>query len=281
LSRVLGQEVRRVDADRKVTGGAGYSADVHLDGLCHAVLVASTIAHGRIRAIDALAAETMPGVLAVFSHMNLPHFARQPVWDIVRVTGMSFAPMQDDAVHYAGQPVAMVVADTLEQAQAAAQQVRVDCQHAEPVGTLSDAEARGGVFDVDHVMGVLPAHYQRGDVEAAFVAAPHLLEQNYSLSAQRHHPIELTSTTAEWDGDQLTLWETTQGISMTQWNTADALGIAPKNIRVVSHFLGGSFGTKGSWWPHTAFAAQAARIIERPVKLVITRDQMAMSGGFR
>jgi len=281
LSRVLGQEVPRVDAVRKVSGRADYSADIHLDGLCHAVLVASTVARGRVRAIDTLAAETMPAVVAVFSHLNLPNFARQPIWDIAKVTGMTFAPLQDDAVHYAGQPVAIVVADTLEQAHAAAQDVLVEYERAEPVGTLSDSEARDGVLDVDRVMGVLPAHYHRGDVDAAFAAAPHLLEQQYTLSAQRHHPIELTSTTAAWTGEQLTLWETTQGVSMTQWNTADALGIPAKNIRVISHFLGGSFGTKGTWWPHTAFASQAARILDRPVKLVMTRDQMGMMVGFR
>src|SRR4029077_8462208 len=124
-----------------------------------------------------------------------------------KVTGMTFAPLQDDAVHYAGQPVAIVVADTLEEAHAAAQHVLVEYERAEPVGTLSDSEARDGVLDVDRVMGVLPAHYHRGDVDAAFATAPHLLEQHYTLSAQRHHPIELTSTTAAWTGEQLTLWE--------------------------------------------------------------------------
>jgi xanthine dehydrogenase YagR molybdenum-binding subunit len=281
LSRVLGQEVQRVDATTKVSGRADYTADVFLDRLCHAVLAASTIAHGRVSTIDTSVAETMPGVQAVLTHLNLPNLARQPIWDIVRVTGMSFAPMQTDIVHYAGQPVAIVVADTLEQAQAAAQQLHIDYEQFEAVGTLSAVEARNGVFDVERVMGVLPAHYHRGDVDAAFAAAPHLLEQDYSLSAQRHHPIELTSTTAAWNDGKLTLWETTQGISMTQWNTAEALGISPKNIRVISHFLGGSFGTKGSWWPHTALAAQAARVVERPVKLVLTRDQMATMVGFR
>ena len=139
---------------------------------------------GRVRAIDTHTAETTPGVVAVLSHLNLPNFARQPIWDIVRVTGMSFAPMQNDAVHYAGQPVAMVVADTVERAQEGARLLDVDYEPAEPVGTLSDAEARGGVFDVDHVMGVLPAHYHRGDVESAFASAPHLLDQTYSLSAR-------------------------------------------------------------------------------------------------
>jgi xanthine dehydrogenase YagR molybdenum-binding subunit len=281
VTRVLGQAVQRVDAARKVSGRADYSADIHLDRLCHAVLLGSTVAHGRVRAIDTRAAESLPGVLGVFTHLNLPKFARQPVFDMTRVTGMSFAPLQDDAVLYAGQPIAMIVADTLEQAQVSAQTVHVDYEPEEAVGTLGDAEARGGVYDVETVMTVLPAHYRRGDAEAAFATATHLLEARYSQSAYRHHPIELTSTTAAWDGESLTLWETTQGVSMTQWNTADALGIEPKHIRVVSHFVGGSFGTKGSWWPHTALAAQVARLLERPLKLVLTRDQMGTMVGFR
>src|SRR5262249_35016249 len=152
---------------------------VHLDGLAHAVLVGSTIARGRVRAIDTTGAEAMSGVAGVFTHHNLPNLARQPVWDIVRVTGMSFAPMQDDAVHYAGQPIAMVVADTREQAAAAAERLRVDYDLAEPVGTLADAQSRGAVFDVDRVMGVLPAHYERGDVDSAFADAAHVLDQTY------------------------------------------------------------------------------------------------------
>ena len=115
----------------------------------------------------------------------------------------------------------------------------------------------------------------------AFARAAHLVRQDYTMSGQRQHPIELASTTATWNGDQLTLWETTQGLSMTQWNAADALGMPPKNIRVISHYLGGGFGCKGSAWPHTWLVAQAARLIGRPVRLVLTRDQMSTSVGWR
>jgi transcriptional regulator with XRE-family HTH domain len=104
----------------------------------------------------------------------------------------------------------------------------------------------------------LPDRYRRGDADEAFARAAHLVRQDYTMSGQRQHPIELAATTASWDGDQLTLWETTQGLTMTQWNTSDALGIPPKYIRVISHYLGGGFGCKGSAWPHTWLVAQAA-----------------------
>jgi xanthine dehydrogenase YagR molybdenum-binding subunit len=177
--------------------------------------------------------------------------------------------------------VAIVVAESLEQAEAAAALVSVGYQAQALVATLADAEAGGGVFDPDYVMGILPARYRRGDAGAAFARAAHLVRQDYSMSGQRQHPIELASTTASWDGGRLTLWETTQGLTMTQWNTSDALGIPAKNIRVISHYLGGGFGCKGSAWPHTWLVAQAARLLGRPVRLVLTRDQMSTSVGWR
>jgi xanthine dehydrogenase YagR molybdenum-binding subunit len=281
VTGLVGRDVDRVDGPVKVTGHADYSADIAPSGLACAVFVTSTIARGRIASIDARAAEDFPGVLRVFTHQNLPRLARQPVWDILKVTGMSFAPMQDDIIQYAGQPVAIVVAESLEQAEGAAALVGIGYQAQTPVASLADAEAAGGVFDPEHVMGILPARYRRGDVETAFAGTPHLVRQDYTMSGQRHHPIELASTTAAWNGNQLILWETTQGVSMTQWNTADALGMPPKNIRVISHYLGGGFGCKGSAWPHTWLAAQAARLIGRPVRLVLTRDQISTSVGWR
>jgi xanthine dehydrogenase YagR molybdenum-binding subunit len=281
VTGLIGCGVDRVDGPVKVTGHADYSADIDPGGLAHAVFVTSTIASGQITSIDVRTAEGSPGVLRVFTHHNLPRLARQPVWDILKVTGMGFAPMQDDIIHYAGQPVAIVVAESLEQAEGAAGLVGVGYQAQAPVATLAGAEAAGGVFDPGHVNGILPARYRRGGADEAFARAAHLVRQDYTMSGQRHHPIELASTTAAWDGGQLTLWETTQGLTMTQWNASDALGIPPKNIRVISHYLGGGFGCKGSAWPHTWLVAQAARLIRRPVRLVLTRDQMSTSVGWR
>src|SRR4029077_405901 len=231
--------------------------DIRPTGLVHAVLLSSAVARGRVTHIDTSAAERAEGVLGVFTHESLPRLVQQPVWDLYKGNGMSFAPMQGDTINYAGQAVAIVVAETLEQAQHASSLVQVEYQTARPVATLADAH----VIDVERVIGVLPAHYSRGDVDAGFANSSHLIRQTYAISAQRHHPIELASTTAAWDGDRLTLWETTQGISMTQWNVAEALGLAPRQVRVISHYVGGAFGCKGHAWPHTWFAAQVARLI--------------------
>jgi xanthine dehydrogenase YagR molybdenum-binding subunit len=281
MTTLIGPAVDRIDGHDKVVGDARYGAEIPLEGLVHAVLVTSTIARGRVSRIDTGAAERSPGVLGVFTHENLPRLARQPVWDITKVTGMSFAPLQGDAVHFAGQAVAIVVAGSLELAQGAAELVDVEYEIEAPVATLSDAQANDGVFDVERILRVLPARYSRGDLAAGVADAAHVVRAEYALSAQRHHPIELASTMAAWDGDQLTVWETTQGVSMTQWNLADALGISPRQIRVISHYLGGSFGCKGSAWPHTWLVAQIARLVERPVKLVVSRDQMSTTVGWR
>jgi xanthine dehydrogenase YagR molybdenum-binding subunit len=272
-----GLPVDRIDGSVKVTGAADYAADVQPSGLAHAVLVGSEIAHGRIRQIDAGGAGRAEGVLRVFTHENLPHLAQQPIWDLYKGNGMSFAPMQSDKIEYAGQAVAIVVAETLEQAQFASSVVSIDYEVGSPVATLADANT----FDVERVIGVLPAHYSRGDLSAAFSGAPPTVRQTYAISAQRHHPIELASTTAAWEGDRLTLWETTQGVSMTQWNAAEALGMSPRNVRVISHYVGGAFGCKGHAWPHTWLAAQIARLIGRPVKLVVSREQMPTTVGWR
>jgi xanthine dehydrogenase YagR molybdenum-binding subunit len=273
----VGLPLDRVDGPLKVTGAADYAADIRPAGLVHAVLHSSAVARGRVTHIDTSAAERAEGVLGVFTHESLPRLVQQPVWDLYKGNGMSFAPMQVDTIDYAGQAVAIVVAETLEQAQHASSLVQVEYETARPVATLADAD----VIDLDRVIGVLPAHYGRGDVDAGFAGASHLVRQTYAISAQRHHPIELASTTAAWDGDRLTLWETTQGVSMTQWNAAEALGLAPRQVRVISHYVGGAFGCKGHAWSHTWFAAQVARLIGRPVKLVISRDQMPTTVGWR
>jgi xanthine dehydrogenase YagR molybdenum-binding subunit len=278
VTAVVGNSIDRIDGGPKTTGAADYAGDVVPNGLVHAVMVGSEVAHGRISRIDTEAAMRATGVLGVFTHDNLPRLARQPVWDLLKVTGMSFAPMQRDTIEYAGQAVAIVVAETLEQAACASKLLDIHYEVTRAVAVLADAE----VTDVERILGgVLPAHYGRGDVTAALSSATHMVDQAYAMSPQRPHPIELTSTTAAWQGDQLTLWETTQGVSMTQWNTAEALGISPSKIRVICHYLGGGFGCKGSAWPHTWLAAQVARLIGRPVKLVVSRDQMSTMVGWR
>jgi xanthine dehydrogenase YagR molybdenum-binding subunit len=269
----------RIDGPAKVTGTARYSAEVKLEGLLHAVFATSTIAAGRIAQINVSRAECAPGVAAVFTHETMPHLARQPVYAFAKQTGMTFSPLQDERILYAGQPIAMVVAETRERAVAAAEVIDVDYAEEPAIATLLDGESNA--YELEKLFGLLPASYRRGNVEQGLDGAEVVVSATYSSPAYRHHPIELTSTTAVWDGPRLTVYETTQGVSTTQMNLCDRLGLEPENIRVVSRFLGGGFGIKGMFWMHTALTALAARELGRPVKLVITRDQMTTTLGFR
>src|SRR5258708_5493965 len=279
MTTQTGRSYDRIDGRAKVTGGARYSAELKVDGLVHAGFAASTIAAGRIAGLDVRRAERAPGVVAVFTHETMPRLARQPVYAFARQSGMTFSFLQDDRILYAGQPIAMVVAATHEGAVAAAELIDVDYEEEPAIATLLDGESNA--YELEKLFGLLPASYRRGNVEQGLDDGEVVVSSTYSSPAYRHHPIELASTTAVWDGPRLTVYETTQSISTTQMNLCDRLGLEPENVRVVSRFLGGGFGVKGMFWMHTPLTALAARELGRPVKLVITRDQMTTTLGYR
>jgi xanthine dehydrogenase YagR molybdenum-binding subunit len=278
VTDLVGAPRNRIDAPAKVTGDARFSADITLERMAHAVFATSTVAAGRIARIDVAEAEQGAGVVAVFTHETMPRLARPPAFEFPNI-GTNFAFLQDDRILYAGQPVAMVVAGTREQAAGAADRVQVDYAAEAPLATLADAEA--GACELQLLYGVLPAAYARGDIEVGLRQADVRVSERYSFPAHRHHPIELSSTTAVWDGSQVTVYETTQGVSMIQLNLCHLLDLDPENVRVVSRFVGGAFGAKGTFWFHTAFTVLVARELARPVKLVITRDQMTTTTGYR
>jgi xanthine dehydrogenase YagR molybdenum-binding subunit len=192
--------------------------------------------------------------------------------------GQAFVPMQGDAIHYAGQHVALVVAETLEQARYAASLVAIEYEAAEPVATLADGLDRAfvpppGPFGPNELMV--------GDPDGALAAAEVKVEATYSTPTHHHNPMEPSATVAVWEGDRLTLYDATQGVSLTQIAVATMLGVGPDKVRVVAPYLGGGFGCKGFAWPHSALAAAAARLVGRPVKLVLTRAQGYTSHGHR
>ncbi|MBV8221522.1 MAG: xanthine dehydrogenase family protein molybdopterin-binding subunit [Solirubrobacterales bacterium] len=275
---LVGEPRDRIDAAAKVTGGARYSADIAIDGVAHAVFATSTIAAGRIVRIDVTEAERAAGVIAVFTYETMPRLAREPVFDFPNI-GTKIAFLQDERIFYAGQPVAMIVAETREQAASAAERIQIEYAADAPVATLADGEAEAR--DLEMLYGALPAPYARGDIEEGLRQADVRLSERYSFPAQRHHPIELSSTTAVWDGSRVTVYETTQGVSMIQLNLCNLLNLPPENVRVVSRFVGGAFGAKGTFWFHTAYTVLVARELARPVQLVITRDQMTTTTGYR
>jgi xanthine dehydrogenase YagR molybdenum-binding subunit len=280
----IGQPLDRVDGRSKVTGGARYCAETPVPGTAYACLVGSRIASGRITGIDTSTAEAEDGVLAVLTHQNLPGIAEQPplIPSLAGTAapGQTFFPLQDDVIHYAGQHIAVVVADTWERAQHAASVLRVHYAETPPLTSLE--EGRDRAYVPDRIFGGwLPGRIERGDVEAGLAEADVRVEATFTYAANHHNPLEPSGTVAAWDGDELVLYDSTQGVDATQITVARLLAIPLSRIRVVSHYVGGSFGSKAMVHDHAALAALAAREVGRPVKLVLTREQMFTSVGHR
>jgi len=268
---VVGTTLDRVDGRLKVTGAATYPIDVTIPGLAHAVLVGSTVTSGRIRHIAVDAAERVPGVLAVITHVNAPKLAHGPITPL----GPSpLPPFQSDVVLHYGQHVAMVVADTREQAQAAAALIETSYERDTPVLAYDDPRASrvSHAWTPDHV---------RGDVRRALAAADVQVKATYATAENTNNPIGLFATVAVWNDDALTVHDTTQGPHGVRDSLATAFGIDPANVRVLVPFVGGGFGAGLRAWPHVTLAALAARVTKRPVKLALSRAQMFTSVGHR
>jgi xanthine dehydrogenase YagR molybdenum-binding subunit len=282
MSAFIGQPVSRVDGRRKVTGGAAYAAEFEVPGLAHATIVRSTVANGRIASIDTTAAERAHGVVAVVTHRNAPQLAYRPhkAAPDPRV-GERLHVLQDDRVNHQGQPIALVIANTIEQASHAAMLVRVTYA------------PETGITDMSRVEPVLPTQEQtdqgtarppetrRGDPETALAAAEVKVEQRYVIPRENHNPIEMHATIAAWDGDRLTLWDKTQWVHNVAAEIAAIFGIPAENIRVISPFVGGAFGSGLRTWPHVTLAALGARVAGRPVKLMLSRREMYYGVGYR
>jgi xanthine dehydrogenase YagR molybdenum-binding subunit len=284
MTSAIGRPVNRVDGREKVTGAARYSGEIRLPGLVHAALVGAAIASGRVTAVGADAALAADGAIAVLTHENLPKIAGAPrlLPSLVGgpAPGESFFPMQDEVVHYAGQPVAIVIADSLERARWGASLLDVSYEHAPSVTTID--EGRDIATEPEMLFGgLLPARKERGDVEHGLAEADVQVTGEYRMAANHHNPIEAPTTTAAWDGDQLTIWDSTMGVRASQLTVSHLLGIPLAKIRVITHFVGGSFGMKAMVWPHVTLTAMAAQHVGRPVRLTMTRPQMFTSNGHR
>jgi xanthine dehydrogenase YagR molybdenum-binding subunit len=268
----IGQPLSRADGRLKVTGKARYTADVRMQDALHAVIVHSTIAKGRVIALDTASAETAPGVVAIFTWRNMPRMNPTPrPWSHLRPHGQGYLPLQDDNIHYAGQPIGLVVAATLDQAEYA--------------GTLIKAEYEGqraAVFNADTAREAIdppqflwPVTSSVGDPDKGLADADVRIEQTYTTPDRHHNQMEPHATLAKWDPDgTLTLFDATQHIFGTKELVAIVLGIPPERINVISEFVGGGFGGKAYVWPHTLLAAVAAKVLARPVRVQLTRAQM-------
>ncbi|HTD35284.1 MAG TPA: xanthine dehydrogenase family protein molybdopterin-binding subunit [Candidatus Elarobacter sp.] len=272
MSALIGAPVDRVDGRMKVTGAAKYSAEVAVPNLAYGVIVTSTVANGRIASIDDAAVKRMPGVIAVMTPANAPRVnasGKDVGYPVLRV-------LQDDVVAYDRQPVAVVVADTFERATDAAAALRVRYSPAPPATRLADVSA----YKPAQVHGK-DADTHKGDAEAALASAAVKVDNTYTTPVEHHNPMEPHATIALWEGDKLTVYDATQGVVGARRKLAAVFGLQPQNVRVVSRFIGGGFGSKGSSWPHVTLAAMAAKMTGRPVKIALTRPQMFGSVGHR
>ena len=267
---ILGAAVPRIDGPLKTSGTARYSADFNLPRMVYAIPVCATIGSGRITSLDTRKAEGMRGVLKVYSHGHVPRLYRSgPGGGQV---GESRLPFEDETVYYSGQYVAMVVAETMDQARAAAAAVKVQYAATQPNVSYNLS---------DGFSGKMSTKSERGDVEQAFAAGPVTIDETYVTPIETHNPIELHAIVADWDGRSFTLYEATQGISNAKDALAEMLGVPQENVRVVMQFLGSGFGGKLFPWQHSPLAAAAARDLNRPVKFVVDRHMMFTNVGHR
>ncbi|MBB3260906.1 xanthine dehydrogenase YagR molybdenum-binding subunit [Paraburkholderia bannensis] len=271
MSQLIGQPVDRIDGMLKVTGNARYAADFPEARLAHAVLVTSTVSSGTIASIDTRRAQALPGVLLVITWQNamrLPNGGRTP---LAPPAGRHITLLQDNVVRYSNEPVAVVVADTLEHASDAAQHVSVT--YAATPSTLDFAQAKMQAHKPPEQPG-RPVDSQRGNVEAGLREGAVRIDAVYTTPIQFHNPMEPHASMARWDGPELTLYDSTQGVSGARTAVAAVFGIPADNVRVISPFIGGGFGCKGSSWSHVSLCAMAAKQTGRPVRLALARPQM-------
>ncbi|MFE5301910.1 xanthine dehydrogenase family protein molybdopterin-binding subunit [Streptomyces sp. NPDC056632] len=269
--KAVGAGIDRVDAPLKVTGAALYPNDFSFPDMAHAALVGSTIAAGRIRGIDVSEAVSAPGVLRVITHMNAPKLERG------RTTPLGAsppAPLQDNRILHYGQHVAVVVAETAEQARHAARLVHVEYDATDAVLDVNDPRA-------EILIDPLGYDTERGDVEAGFARADVVVGGTYTTPDNTNNPLGLFTTVAHWHGDALTVHDSTQSIHNVRTSLATVFKVPEAGIRVLAPFVGGGFGAGLRMWPHVVLAVMAARETGRPVKLVLTRPQMFTSVGHR
>ncbi len=272
----IGQPLTRRDGILKVTGKAPYAADHHPPGMLYAVLAVSSIARGRVSFLDVAAAKAHPGVVDVMTPAHKPPLAEDPD---AKTNPFMFRMelLQNDGVRYANQPIAVVIGQTLEAASEGAALLAPQYA-AQPARVGLDA---GEAF-VPAAVGVgNPAIVEHGDVEAGLAAAVKAIDVTYETSAQYHNPMEPHAIVASWDGDKLSIDTPSQGLAMAQMRISGLFGIPPENIHIRSPFLGGGFGGKGLISGPQILGIMAARLVGRPVKLVLRREQMYGPVGHR
>ncbi|MEP7072219.1 MAG: xanthine dehydrogenase family protein molybdopterin-binding subunit [Verrucomicrobiota bacterium] len=278
----IGLKTPRVDGPLKVSGAAQYASDFHFPGTLYAVPVEATIANGRLTKLETAAAEKMPGVRAIFHRANIGKIFRS-----VQGKGMEGMnderrpPFEDDVIRYYGQYVALAVAETFETAKAAADMVRARYFAKKP-NVAPDLQPDDDPPKVNTPFGPTSRlESERGHAAKAFASAAVKLDETYVTPLVTHNPIELQGATAIWEGERLTIYEESQAIFNMKGVLAQMFGLPKENVRVITKFVGSGFGSKLWPWTHCVLAAAAARELQQPVKLVISRKMMFQSVGHR
>jgi len=274
-SKVIGVATPRIDGPLKVSGSAMYASDHHFPGLLYAWPVGATISNGTITRLDTGAAEKMPGVVAVYHRENIGKLYRvPPSTGFTMIIDEKRPPFEDDTIRYYGQYVAVAVAQTVEQARAAAESVTVTYNKERP---NTSAKLLGTSLTTDKP----EEKSKRGDTTVALNAAKVKVDEVYTIPVETHNPIELHASVAVYDGLRYTLYETSQAVVNHRDVMAQMLGVPPEQVQVITRYLGSGFGGKLWPWPHGLLAAACARNLRRPVKLVVSRQMMFQSVGHR
>ncbi len=275
----IGLPISRVDGRAKVTGAAKYAAEYNVPNLAYGCVVSSAIARGRIKKIDAGAALRLEGVLQVFTHENTPRLGQSDdsYTDQIAPPGSPFRPLYDDEIRYSAQPIALVVADSFELARYGATLVRVEYE-IEPHAT-DLTEKRDEAYLPKPRVVIPPVPEPRGDAEKSFAAAAARIEAEYSSPVEHHNPMEPFATTVVWEGaGKMTVYDKTQGVQNVQEYICNVFGLSKDEVRVVSPFVGGAFGSGLRPQYQLFLAVLAARELKRPVRVGLTRQQMFSFG---
>ncbi len=265
----IGDPIIRLDGRAKVTGTAKYAAEFEVPNAAHGVLLTSTVPSGTIARIDTRIAERVPGVLLIMTPANAPQLPKHGEAGKNPPAGRVLSLLQDAQVHYNNQPIAVVVAETLEQAEQARDLIDVRYNT-----TPAKLDFEAGFPEAPPGKNKVPPELSDGDFDAQLRQASVKVDRIYTTPIQHHNPLETHATIAEWNGEMLTLHDATQYIFGVKRTVAKTLGIPEDNVRVLCPYTGGGFGSKGSTWSHVVLTAMAAKLAKRPVKLVVERSQM-------
>jgi xanthine dehydrogenase YagR molybdenum-binding subunit len=277
----VGQPVDRVDGRLKVTGGAKYAAEFKLNNLAYGIGVQSTVTKGHINSINLDLARRTPGVIDILTYKNAMqlHFPQSSSPGDGKFAEKDLLPLQSERILYDGQLIAVVIAETFEQAEHAASllQVNYDKQLA-----VFDLEKHiGDAYKPPKGSNGSEVQVKRGDTEGALKTAAVKIEETYSTPVYHHNAMEPHATISEWQGDTLMVYDSTQSVSGSQGLLSQMLGVPKERVRLVSYYIGGGFGSKGFSWPNTVLSAMAAKLVSRPVKVVLSRQQVFTTGGRR